>query len=303
MNDLYNFYQRGLDKVKYPAWHSLRYSVTDTDLPWLPKKEIEDLQNDMTESMFAQEMLCDFQASADDILFKLAVLHSASKVQLKLSDLAGNAKVIGLDVAGPGKDKTSLAKKQGLMLWPVETFKIEETPDICDMLASKMIEWGADAAIVDKGRGFAVVEQMHRRGFHNVYGVDFGGKAIMPVYANKKTEMCYRTLKAIKDGMKIPADPELFAEMSAHKVRLSEARGSGGKLIISDKDMVKEIIKRSPDKFDSVMLCHAFDVVPTSVHPLQNPTLAGNVTLGGHMIQHAQVVDGDPYGQENHDGQ
>lgn len=292
MNELYKFYQRGLDS---DTWKSLIFSVVDTDLPWLPKKEIEALQEDMTESMFAQEMLCDFQASSDDILFKLATLHTASKVQLKLSDLQGCAKIIGLDVAGPGKDKTSLAKQQGLMLWPVETFKIDETPDICDMLASKMVEWGADAAIVDKGRGFAVVEQMHRRGFHNVYGVDFGGKAIMPQYANKKTEMCYRTLKKLKEGMKIPADPELFAEMSAHKVKLSEARGSGGKLIVSDKDTVKEILKRSPDKFDSVMLCNAFDVMPIEVHPLQNPAMSDKVTLGGHLLHNHQAQDYDPY--------
>lgn len=297
MNELYKFYERGIDKEKHLNWAALKFSITDTDLPWLPKSEVDALQEDMTESMFAQEMLCDFQASSDDVLFKLNLMHNATKQQIKLSDITGAAKIIGLDVAGPGKDKTALTKKQGLMLWPTETFKIAETPDICDMLASKMVEWGADAAIVDNGRGFAVVEQMHRRGFTNVYGVDFGGKPIMPQYANKKTEMAYRTLKAIKEGMKLSLDPELFAELSAHRVKLSEARGSGGKLIISDKDTVKDIIKRSPDKCDSVFLCHAFDVVPISVHPLQNPALAGNVTLGGHLLHNHQVLDADPYNQ------
>lgn len=288
MNELYKFYQRGLSN---PFWKSLLFSVATTKLPWLPASEIKALEEDMTESMFAQEMLCDFQASSDDVLFKLIDLNRSAQRQLKLSDLTGAAKVIGLDVAGPGKDKTCLTKRQGLMMWPQETFKLKTTPEVCDMLASQMIQWKADAALVDNGYGFAVVEQMHRRGFTNVYGVDFGGSASQPQYANKKTEMIYRTKKWMDAGGKFPNDIQLFEEASAHTVKLNEK----GKMEICKKDEVKERIKRSPDKFDSAILTNAFDVYPLTVHPFQNVKEADNVMQSNTMLAQNHMQDYDPY--------
>ncbi len=291
MNELYRFYQRGLSD---PLWKSLMFSCAHTELPWLPAEEIKALENDMTESMFAQEMLCDFEASSDDVLFKIKALTDAANRQMRLSDIKGAAKVIGLDVAGAakGSDRTVLTKKQGLMVWKQQVYKGMDTPAICDMLASQMIEWKADAAIVDNGYGFAVVEQMQRRGYSNVYGVDFGGKPGQPQYANKKTEMFYRTKKAIDDGLKLPNDPHLFAELSAHTVRMNEK----GKLTILEKKEVKKVLRRSPDKCDSLILAHAFDVAPLLVHPFQNTGKTDNIMQSQMFNQNGnQVQDYDPY--------
>jgi hypothetical protein len=288
MNELYKFYQRGSTN---PLWKSLLFSSNQTKLPWLPPEEIKALEEDMTESMFAQEMLCDFQASSDDVLFKIADLNKSVQRQLKLSDLEGAARIIGLDVAGPGKDKTCMTKMQGLMVWPQQSFKGLTTPEICDVLASTMIQWQADAAIVDNGYGFSVVEQMQRRGFHNVYGVDFGGKASQPQYANKKTEMIYRTKKRLDAGMKIPNDADLFEELSAHKVRLNDQ----GKMEANKKDDVKEIIKRSPDKADSLFIANAFDVVPLTIKPFQNVQDGDNLLSSISMQNAGKQQDYDPY--------
>lgn len=288
MNQLHKFYQRGL---KDPLWKSLKFSVNSTNLPWLPPEEVKALEDDMTESMFAQEMLCDFQASSDDVLFKLLELEKASQRQLRLSDLNGTARVIGLDVAGPGKDKSVLTKKQGLMVWPQMSFKGMRTPELCDVLASQMIQWKADAAIVDNGYGFAVVEQMQRRGFGNVYGVDFGGTPAQPQYANKKTEMIYRTKKWLEAGGKLPYDEELFEEAAAHTVKLNDR----GKMEICKKDDVKEIIKRSPDKFDSLIIAHAFDIIPMAVQPFQNVRDGDNLMASQIMGAAGKAQDYDPY--------
>lgn len=292
MNQLHKFYQRGL---KDPLWKSLKFSVNATNLPWLPPEEIRALEDDMTESMFAQEMLCDFQASSDDVLFKLLELEKSTQRQLRLSDLNGAARVIGLDVAGPGKDKSILTKKQGLMVWPQQSFKGLTTPALCDVLASQMIQWKADAAIVDNGYGFAVVEQMQRRGFGNVYGVDFGGTPGQPQYANKKTEMIYRTKKWMEAGGKLPYDEELFEEAAAHTVKLNDK----GKMEVCKKDVVKDIIKRSPDKFDSLIISHAFDIVPLAVQPFQNVQDGDNLMSSQIMGAAGKAVDYDPYDQHD----
>lgn len=292
INELYKFYKRGISE-KYPNWKSLMFSINDTKLPWLPPSEVEALRQDMTESMFAQEMLCDFQASSDDVLFKLSELDKSINRQLKLSDLLGSARVIGLDVAGEGKDKTSLTKKQGLMCFPQQIYKGKKTPEICDILAQEMITWKADAAIVDNGYGFAVVEQMQRRGFSNVYGVDFGGTANLPQYADRVTEMMYRTKKWLDSGGKVPNDTELIEELSAHRVYLDER----GKIKRVKKDKIKEVLRRSPDKADSLFLAHAFDVLPLAVHPFTNISSSDNVMGYSQLIGVSQnnVTDYDPY--------
>lgn len=290
INELYRFYQRGLSD---PLWKSLMFSISHTDLPWLPPEEVKALEEDMTDNMFRQEMLCDFQASSDDVLFKLDLLHASAQRKLKASDLMGASKVMGLDVGGAekGSDRSVLTKKQGLMIWPQQVFKLD-TPGLCDMLASQMNMWKPDAVIIDNGKGFAVVEMMQRRGFTNVFGVDFGGKPIESRYHNKKTEMTYRTYKALTNGLVIPNDPQLFEEMSVHTVHLNDRTG---KIDVLDKPKVKEIIKRSPDKFDSLILCHAWDVVPLITHPLLDPERAGIVMPDPALYGGGKQIDFDPY--------
>ena len=291
MNELYKFYKRGLSDAR---WKSLMFSTTTTKLPWLPPEEIEALRDDMTESMFAQEMLCDFSASSDDVLFKLVDLDKSVKQQLKMHDLNGAARVIGLDVAGAGKDKSCLTKVQGLMVWPQMMFKGLTTPELCDILASQMIQWKADAAIVDNGYGFSVVEQMQRRGFANVYGVDFGGAASQPQYANKVTEMMFRVKKKLDAGMKLPNDVELIEELAAHTVKLNDK----GKLERCKKDKVKEVIRRSPDKADGLFLANAFDVMPLAVNPFQNITDNDIVQNSRFLNNSGHVQDYDPYASD-----
>lgn len=292
MNELYKFYQRGLGK--HPLWKSLMFSVTETKLPWLPASEIKALEEDMTEAMFRQEMLCDFQASSDDVLFKLDMLHKSANLQLRLSDLEGSAKVMGVDVAGPGKDKTVVTKKHGLMVFPQQSYKLKTSPEITQMIASEIIQWQPDAVIIDNGRGFAVVEQLQRMGYDMVYGVDFGGTPNAPHYLNKRAEMVYRTLKALQSGMKIPNDPRLFAQLSAHKADLGER----GKIKIIEKKKITELLRMSPDEADSLFLTNAFDVMPRIVHPLQNPKQSGTVGYGGGVLYNNMQQDYDPYASE-----
>lgn len=288
LNELYTFYQRGQSN---PLWKSLMYSIADTVLPWLPPSEVKALQDDMTEAMFAQEMLCDFQASSDDVLFKLAILHKSAILPLKFSDFNGAAKVLGIDVGGAekGSDRSVFTKKQGQMVWPQTVVKLD-TPDLVEYTAQQIVDWKPDAVIVDNGKGFALVETLQKRGFDMVFGIDFGGTPILPQYANKKTEMFYRTFKAMRAGLRIPKDTELFAELSAHTVSLNDK----GKLTVLKKDKVIELLRRSPDKADSLVLAHAFDVQPRIYHPLANHEQAGMVTTGAELYGHHHE-DYDPY--------
>ena len=103
--------------------------------------------------------------------------------------------------------------------------------------------------------------------------------------------MVYRTKKWIDSGAKIPQDEQLFEEAAAHTVRLNEK----GKIEVCKKDDVKDIIKRSPDKFDSLIIANAFDVLPLAVKPFQNATDGVNLMTSQVMGATGRTEDYDPY--------
>lgn len=105
--------------------------------------------------------------------------------------------------------------------------------------------------------------------------------------------MMYRTKKWLDSGGKVPNDTELIEELSAHRVYLDER----GKIKRVKKDKIKEVLRRSPDKADSLFLAHAFDVLPLAVHPFTNISSSDNVMGYSQLIGVSQnnVTDYDPY--------
>lgn len=59
-NQLYDFYERGLDP-EFPNWSSILMTYKDTGV--LLESEIEDLKQESSEEAFAQEFLCSFDAA------------------------------------------------------------------------------------------------------------------------------------------------------------------------------------------------------------------------------------------------
>jgi hypothetical protein len=87
--------------------------------------------------------------------------------------------------------------------------------------------------------------------------VQFGGKATDPRYFNKRSEMYFELSKWLKAGGKLPDDPELKEELCATTYTFQ-----GDKFRLCDKDDIKYVIGRSPDKADALILTFAYPVSP-----------------------------------------
>jgi hypothetical protein len=72
------------------------------------------------------------------------------------------------------------------------------------------------------------------------------------MYYRKRTEMYFNLADAIKKGACCPYDAELEEELLAITYSIRQ----DGKIIICDKDTIKEAIGRSPDKSDAVALSY-----------------------------------------------
>jgi hypothetical protein len=171
--------------------------------------------------------------------------------------------VLGVDVARQGDDSSVIAKRQGIVLFPLKSIKIPDTILIANQVAIEIDDCSADGVFVDAtgGYGVGVVDSLRNTRYSPIE-VYFNGKATDPRYFNKRSEMYFVAVEWIKNGGALPNDPELKEEMCAHTYTFQ-----GDKFRLCDKDDVKERIGRSPDKADGFVLTFAYPVAPRP-HPV-----------------------------------
>ncbi len=164
--------------------------------------------------------------------------------------------ILGGDVARQGDDSSAVARRQGRVLFPIRTIRIPDTTLVAAQFIMEQNEHQADAFFVDGtgGYGAGVIDTM-RAGNHNPIEVHFNGRPIDARYFNKRSEMYFELVKWIRSGGALPYDPELKEELCAMTFTYQ-----GDKFRLCEKDEVKELVGRSPDKADSAALTFAFPV-------------------------------------------
>jgi phage terminase large subunit len=175
----------------------------------------------------------------------------------KERDIANAPVVIGGDVARQGDDASALARRQGRVAFPFVTMRIPDTMILAQQFIKEKREQKADAIFVDEtgGYGAGVIDAM-RSLKEDVIGVQFGGRPSDYRYFNKRSEMYFELAKWVKDGGKLPDDPELREELCATTFVYQ-----GDKFRIVEKEIIKDLIGRSPDKADALALTFAYPVV------------------------------------------
>ena len=173
-------------------------------------------------------------------------------------DISHAAVVLGCDVARQGDDASAVARRQGLVAYPIQTMRIPDTMLLAQQFIRQLNEHKADAMFVDEtgGYGAGVVDAVRSLG-NSVIGVQFGGKPNDYRYFNKRSEMYMELAKWVKAGGQLPDDRELREELCATTFVFQ-----GDKFRIVEKEMIKDQIGRSPDKADALALTFAYPVAP-----------------------------------------
>jgi hypothetical protein len=168
------------------------------------------------------------------------------------------AKVLGVDVARFGDDRTVLAPRQGLVAFQMAEMRGARSTEVAARAAKAEDEWGADAVMVDGtgGYGAGVIDNLVAGG-RSPIEVQFGGKADDSRFANKRTEMWWDMAEWVKRGGCLPNDPELVRELTAPTYTFV-----GGKLALEPKDQIKARLGFSPDKADALACTFAVAVQP-----------------------------------------
>lgn len=239
-----------------PDWHCARYTVFDTNA--IDAEEVERLRRDMNETSFAREYLCDFTAAGDDQLISLADAEEAARRTLRPDDIKDAPRILGVDPARFGDDRSVIFARQGLQAFAPAVFRGIDNMELAARVAAKIQDWKPDAVFIDSGAGAGVIDRLRQLG-HDVVEVPFGGKATNPsLFLNRRAEMWFEVADWLRMGGAIPNDSALKQELATPIYWYDAA----GRRVLEPKDDIKKRLQGggSPDLADALALTFAYPV-------------------------------------------
>jgi len=248
--------ERYYKALQDPTWYAECFTIDDTHA--IPEAELEVMRAQQTEQQWRQEMLCDFNASSDEALIGIDLVRAALGRHLRSDayDFAG--KVLGVDVALGGGDKTVLQLRQGLAAFKPDVLDLRDPKQIGDFVAVKIDQCRVDTTFVDAsgGWGSGVISRLTELGYSPI-GVDFGGKPTDSRFANKSAEMWWQMKLWLESGGALPDDNSYIVDMTG---RLYDYKNAAGKLALEKKEAMKARGLKSPDLADALALTFAAPV-------------------------------------------
>lgn len=231
-------------------WHSAKYTVYDTFA--IDEDEVERLRRDMSETSFAREYLCDFSAAGDDQLISLSDVENAAQCVFKEGELNYAPKILGVDPARFGDDRSVIFPRQGMAALQPEVYRGLDNMDLASRVAAKIDSWQPDAVFIDAGGGSGVIDRLRQLSY-DVIEVHFGGKATAAGFLNKRAEMWFAMADWLKQGASIPNMVDLKQDLAAPIFWFDAA----GRRQLEPKDDIKKRGLPSPDLGDALALTFA----------------------------------------------
>ena len=246
------FYEMYRHAEKSADWYACLYRADETDV--IPTDELADMKAQMTDMEIRQELLCDFTASASDVVIPIDLVSAAAERELPETAVQGQPVILGVDVARFGDDRTVLCVRQGLWTRDVRTFTGLSTMEVANRVIDCMNQHRPQAVFIDAGAmGAGVIDRL-RQLQYQVSEVNFGEAALSSDrYANIRAEMYFKCRDWLTSGGALPKNAELKTELSTVEYKFNPS----GRIILEPKEKLKERTGKSPDLADALVLTFA----------------------------------------------
>ena len=242
------FYESYEADRRDPERFACLYTVEDSGV--IHASELEEMKKDMSPMEIRQELYCDFTASASDILIPIDLVAKASAKRYSEGDVAGSPRIIAVDVARFGDDRSVIIRRQGLAAYVPRVFGGLDNMAVADAVVNEIINFRAHTVFVDAGRGEGVIDRVRQLGFH-VVEANYAAQAMDPArYINRRAESWDRMRKWLESGGSIPDDDELKEELSVPTYSFD----ASNRMVIEKKERIKERMGKSPDLADALSL-------------------------------------------------
>ena len=176
-------------------------------------------------------------------------------------EIRTHARILGVDVARYGDDKSVIARRQGLQMWPFLDRRSINSVAGASWVNRTWDEFSADAGFVDNTGGYGAgwIDQLLVLKKSPI-GIGFADSAHKKDrYFNKRAEMAFDFVAWIKRGGALPPSPELKAALVQTTYTFK-----GDRFLLEPKEDVKAKLGYSPDDFDAAILTHAEPVSPST---------------------------------------
>lgn len=239
-----------------PSWYAGIFPVDQTGL--VAADELALARDVMSANSYRQEFLCDFTASSDNVLIPVDLASDAARRTIDERMLDGLPKILGVDVARFGGDRSVIFRRCGLGAYTPLVFEGMDNMDLVGRVVNEIVNWQPDAVFVDAGRGEGVIDRLRQLG-HDVIEVNFGGKPDNPRYQNRRCEMWDKMAQWLRQGGVLPPVPELKADLCAPTYSFDPSN----RMALESKDAIKARGLRSTDIGDALALTFAYPVHPS----------------------------------------
>lgn len=193
-------------------------------------------------------------------------------------DIQGSPRILGVDVARFGDDKSVIFPRQGVVAFQPLTYRNLRAHEGAGAVARKISDWNVDATFIDDTGGYGAgwIDALLQLK-HTPIGIPFSGAASNRKYHNKRTEMYFECVEWIKRGGQLPPrDVEGSAELIAALTQTTYTF-RGDAMLLEPKDLIKSRLGFSPDHADALAL--------TWAHPVQRR----DAVLGMRQVAKAQM--------------
>lgn len=165
--------------------------------------------------------------------------------------------IIGVDIAGKGKDKSIFCVRKGRIVLGFFAFQGLDTDGTVRKIIQFIQHYKPVKVFIDKGYNVGVYDRLVALKWQDVViGVHFQGASDEDKYFNKRAEMYYRGIEWIEnEPCYIPYQKEFIEEFCMQQRLPSD---TGGRIKLRSKDDIKAKLKRSTDYSDAFALTFAY---------------------------------------------
>ncbi len=245
-------------------WHVTRITGDPDDPRRSPRIDIEEARRQIAEHgrdsyTVKVNILAEFPDRQADKLLDIRDCEVAMDRGVAEGAHINEARILGVDTARFGDDKSIIAPRQGRVCFKLKEFDQLDTVVMADQIIRVSDRWQADKVFIDEGGiGGGTVDQCRSRGYR-VQGINFGSKATdEKKFVNKRAEMYFKAAEWVtKGGGNLPEDRMLATELSAPIYWHDKL----DRICIEPKDDIKARLGRSPDRADAFVLSFAHPVI------------------------------------------
>jgi hypothetical protein len=240
-------------------WNCLQFNSEDS--PLVADSYIEEMiqEHGIDSDEYRVRVKGEFPLSSSTQLIARNLADDAAGRHLDKHIYIHSPKILGVDVARQGDDKSVIIRRQGLAAFGLKKFRIPDTMQLAARVVVEIDAWKPDAVFVDVvGMGAGVVDRLRQLG-HEVIEVNVGLPALKSErFHNLRAEIWVKMRDWLAAGGAIPDDPEMVDDLIGLEYKYDVRQ----RYQMESKEDAKARGLASPDSADALALTFSYPVKP-----------------------------------------